>query len=260
MKPSKANLASADNEKTTKIPAKRSAIPLVLLDGAARRPDEAGSARPVAADELTPRTRRALDRLEAEVHGLRQELEQARRQIAELEDLADRDALTPLLNRRAFVRELARVLSFAERYGLTGSLLYFDVNGLKQINDGLGHAAGDAVLSHIARILSGLVRDTDVVGRLGGDEFGVILAQSDGVAAAAKARELARAIQAEPVVHDGRAMRVRVAFGVHSFAAGERAKEALAAADRAMYLRKSNSKPPALTRRTRLSPAPPLRQ
>ena len=69
---------------------------------------------------------------------------------------------------------------------------------------------------------------------------------------AAKARELPRAIQAEPVVLDGRRMKVRVAFGVHSFAAGERAKEALAAADRAMYLRKSSTTSPALRRRGRV--------
>jgi diguanylate cyclase (GGDEF)-like protein len=253
MKPCKANLATAHTGKTANAPAKRrAAIPLVLLDAAPERQEEAAGTAAVPAAELTPGVRRALGRLEAEVQGLRRELERARKRIAELEDLADRDALTPVLNRRAFVRELARVLSFAERYGLTGSLLYFDLNGLKRINDRLGHAAGDAGLGHVARVLSELVRDTDVVGRLGGDEFGVILAQSDGVVAAAKARELARAVQAEPVLVDGRRVRVRVAFGVHSFAAGERAKETLAAADRAMYLRKSNTTPPALRRRGRV--------
>jgi len=253
MKTCKANLATARNEKRANGTAKRkAAAPLVLLDAASERPDEAAGTATIPAVELTPRVRRALDRLEAEAQDLRRELERARQRITELEDLADRDALTPVLNRRAFVRELARVLSFAERYGLTGSLLYFDVNGLKQINDRLGHAAGDAALGRVARILSKLVRDTDVVGRLGGDEFGVILAQSEGVVAAAKARELARAVQAEPVVLDGRPVRVKVAFGVHSFAAGERAKEALAAADRAMYLRKSTAAPPALRRRGRV--------
>ncbi len=252
MKPTKANLATAQPKKTVNASAKRrTAIPLVLLDAASERPESATGTSAIPAAERTPRVRRALDRLEAEVQGLRRELERARKRIADLEDLADKDALTPILNRRAFVRELARVLSFGERYGLTGSLLYFDVNGLKRINDGLGHAAGDAALGHVARVLSELVRDSDVVGRLGGDEFGVILAQSDGVVAAAKARELARAVQAETVVVDGRQMRVKVAFGVHSFTAGERAKEALAAADRAMYLRKSNTTPPALRRRAR---------
>ncbi len=226
-------------------------MPVVLFDVATDRAEAQAVAMAIPAAERTPRVRLVLDRLEAEVQGLRRELDRAQRRIADLEDLADRDALTPVLNRRAFVRELARILSFGERYGMAGSLLYFDLNGLKRINDGLGHAAGDAALGHVARVLSELVRDTDVVGRLGGDEFGVILAQSDGVVAAAKARELARAVQAEPVDVDGRRMRVKVAFGVHSFTAGERAKEALAAADRAMYLRKSKSTPPALRRRAR---------
>ncbi len=226
-------------------------MPVVLFDVATDRAEAQAVAMAIPAAERTPRVRLVLDRLEAEVQGLRRELGRAQRRIADLEDLADRDALTPVLNRRAFVRELARILSFGDRYGMAGSLLYFDLNGLKRINDGLGHAAGDAALGHVARVLTELVRDTDVVGRLGGDEFGVILAQSDGVVAAAKARELARAVQAEPVDVDGRRVRVKVAFGVHSFTAGERAKEALAAADRAMYLRKSKSTPPALQRRAR---------
>ncbi len=226
-------------------------MPVVLFDVATDRAEAQAVAMAIPAAERTPRVRLVLDRLEAEVQGLRRELGRAQRRIADLEDLADRDALTPVLNRRAFVRELARILSFGDRYGMAGSLLYFDLNGLKRINDGLGHAAGDAALGHVARVLTELVRDTDVVGRLGGDEFGVILAQSDVVVAAAKARELARAVQAEPVDVDGRRVRVKVAFGVHSFTAGERAKEALAAADRAMYLRKSKSTPPALQRRAR---------
>ena len=243
MKSKKATLATTDTKRTVNASAKRrTSMPVVLFDVATDRAEAQAVAMAIPAAERTPRVRLVLDRLEAEVQGLRRELDRAQRRIADLEDLADRDALTPVLNRRAFVRELARILSFGERYGMAGSLLYFDLNGLKRINDGLGHAAGDAALGHVARVLTELVR---------GDEFGVILAQSDGVVAAAKARELARAVQAEPVDVDGRRMRVKVAFGVHSFTAGERAKEALAAADRAMYLRKSKSTPPALRRRAR---------
>jgi diguanylate cyclase (GGDEF)-like protein len=187
------------------------------------------------ARELMLRMRTAVVELAAEAQALRNELEQARAKIARLETLADRDVLTPVLNRRAFLRELARVLSFGARYGQAGGLLYFDVCDLKRINDQLGHAAGDAALVHVAGTLVRRVRDSDIVGRLGGDEFGVVLVQGEGAIAAAKARELARAVRAGPALFQGRRLRVRVACGVHDLAADEAAAEALAAADRAMY-------------------------
>jgi diguanylate cyclase (GGDEF)-like protein len=189
--------------------------------------------------ELLQRMRGAMAELTAEAQTLRGDLERARARIARLEALADRDVLTPILNRRAFLRELARVLAFGRRYGQAGSLLYFDLDDLKRINDRLGHAAGDAALVHVAETLARRVRDSDIVGRLGGDEFGVVLAKGEGAVAAAKARALARAVQARPVVFQGRRLRVRVACGAHDLAAGESAAEALAAADRAMYLDKT---------------------
>jgi len=188
--------------------------------------------------ELTPRTRSALDRLFREVRHLRLDLERTRKRALDLEALADQDALTPGLNRRAFVRELSRMLAFAERYQAPSSLVYFDVNDLKQINDCRGHAAGDAALRHVAAVLVENVRSFDVVGRLGGDEFAVILAQVDGDGALAKALSLAAAIEEHPVTFEGGDLDVRVAFGVHTFSGAEQVDEALHAADRAMYKRK----------------------
>src|SRR3546814_11162996 len=84
--------------------------------------------------------------------------------------------------------------AFEERYGAAGAVLYFDVNGLKALNDTHGHAAGDAVLKRVCEILLRDTRASDVVGRLGGDEFGVILAQSGmEPAAATPAKQLGRA-------------------------------------------------------------------
>src|SRR5581483_1972703 len=103
------------------------------------------------------------------------ELVQANARIVELERLADEDALMPVANRRAFVRELSRMIAFTQRYGLPSSVVYFDINGMKQINDSHGHTAGDAALQHIAKILVDNIRSSDLVGRLGGDEFAVIL-------------------------------------------------------------------------------------
>ena len=194
--------------------------------------------------ELTPKTRSALGQLIREVRHLRRDLERTRKRALDLATLADQDALTLGLNRRAFIRELSRMLAFAGRYQAPSSLVYFDVNDMKQINDGFGHAAGDAALRHVAAALVENVRSFDVVGRLGGDEFAVILAQVDGEAALAKACSLVEAIERRPVIWNGCGIDVRVAFGVHTFSGTERVDEALDAADRAMYERKRTPKSP----------------
>ncbi len=196
----------------------------------------------IPASELTPKVRAAIDELLTEVQSLRDELDQARRRMDHLERLADQDPLTPVMNRRAFVREMSRIMAFAERYGAVSAVLYFDVNGLKEINDTHGHAAGDAVLSHVAETLVANIRSSDVVGRLGGDEFGVILARADSEEAVTKAQILAAAISAAPLLWEGLQFDVNVAYGAHSLVAGQEANDALKAADRAMYaLKRSGS-------------------
>ena len=191
--------------------------------------------------ELTPKVRAAIGQLIEEVQSLRGELEQARKRIDYLEQLADQDALTPVLNRRAFVRELSRTMAYAERYGGSSAVIYLDVNGMKTINDTLGHGAGDAALAHVAEVLLRNLRGTDHVGRLGGDEFGVILAHADQEEAAQKAASLAEAIRNQPLLWQGAPLAVRVAYGAHVLDAGQEAHEALSAADRAMYSQKRSS-------------------
>jgi len=214
------------------------AVGALARAGGLARPADVTSIRGIPHPELTPRVSAALDELMAEVHDLRGALESARKRIAYLENLADRDALVPVLNRRAFVRELARMISFAERYGTPGSVLYFDIDGMKTINDTHGHGAGDAVLRHAAQALRDNLRGSDIVGRLGGDEFGVILAQADSASAALKAKALTREIHAAPLEWNGIALEVSVSFGIYIFAGGEAADEALNAADQAMYTHK----------------------
>lgn len=77
----------------------------------------------------------------AEVDDLRSEVSHLKSSLAEMENMADQDLLTTLLNRRAFVRELRRVATFAQRYGSKASLVYFDLDGFKALNDRFGHAA-----------------------------------------------------------------------------------------------------------------------
>jgi len=193
--------------------------------------------------ELTPNVRRAITQLMAEVEQVRHELQEARQRIDYLEKLVDQDPLMPsVYNRRAFVRELTRMMAFAHRYGVPASLVYFDVNNMKHINDAHGHAAGDAALVTMAQALVENVRTTDVVGRLGGDEMGVLLVQTDQELANHKAAELAARIEARETLWQGKVLHVTVAYGAHAFAHGDSAGEVIEAADRAMYSQKSKMK------------------
>ena len=195
--------------------------------------------------EFTPRVRDAIMTLMAEVDRLRYELEQAKQRLDAVQVVADQDSLLPLLNRRAFVREMSRIISFGDRYDLTASLIYFDLDGFKDVNDTHGHAAGDAVLRHVAQILIDNVRESDVVGRLGGDEFGIILAKADRASAEKKAQTLSLELSNRPCEWNGDQLKMSVAFGVHAFQKGENPDLAMADADRAMYAakRQKRSKP-----------------
>jgi diguanylate cyclase (GGDEF)-like protein len=188
--------------------------------------------------ELTPRIRQAMMALLAEIDQLRHDLRDARGRIDFLERLADEDPLIPVANRRAFLREVTRMIGFGQRYGTPASIIYIDVNHLKAINDSYGHAAGDAALLQVARTLLGQVRNTDVVARLGGDEFGVLLVQADRHLAETKAAQLAEAVQQRPLSWQGRNLPLDIAYGVHCFAGNDNAGDALEAADQAMYARK----------------------
>ena len=218
----------------------RAATPSPEIEAArpARSVDDVASFLGIGPTELTENVRAGIQRLLQEVETLRHQVQTAEKRIAYLERLADEDPLMPILNRRAVVRELTRMMAYAERYGTPSSVLFIDVNGMKRINDDHGHAAGDAALTHVATVLINNVRATDAVGRLGGDEFAVLLANADQGQAVSKGRELARLIAADPIEHDGVPVPVRIAFGAYCFTGTGDAQEALAAADRAMYEQK----------------------
>ena len=195
----------------------------------------------VPQNELTPNVQRALLSLMGEVDQLRKETDALRSKVRELETLADRDVFLPVLNRRAFLREVSRALALAERHDAPSALVYMDLNGFKQINDTHGHAAGDAALRAVADLLVANVRETDAVGRLGGDEFGLVLTLSSPGQAEHKAGELAETIANTPVLYEGRELRVGAAWGVHPIERGVSVETAMNQADAAMYARKAAS-------------------
>lgn len=201
------------------------------------RPKPAKPADPIRSrfglkrENLRPAVRGALERLVGEN-------EELKRRLADAEMLADHDTLTPALNRRAFMRALHQAMSYSERYKAPAAVLYIDLDGFKAVNDSYGHAAGDAVLMHVALLLRVQVRESDIVGRIGGDEFGVILARAELEEARKKAASLEEAIRAQPANFAGMAHRIGASIGVHGLSGLEDPEHALARADEAMYARK----------------------
>ena len=198
----------------------------------------AASVLGIPESEFTPRVRDAIMGLMSEVDSLRRELTQTRARLDEVEKTADQDGMLLLLNRRAFVRELTRYIAFTGRYNTPASLIYFDLNHLKRTNDTLGHAAGDAVLAHFADVLLGHVRDSDCVGRLGGDEFGVLLSHANQEQALKKADTLAEALKASPTIWNAQTIPVSFAYGAFELQSGDNPDLAMARADQAMYAQK----------------------
>ena len=187
--------------------------------------------------EMTPAVSAAVQTLLTEIDDLRGEVGRLKAKLSETEGLADRDALTPLLNRRALIRELGRIRTFAQRYGSPASLVYFDMDDLKGVNDRFGHAAGDAAIRAVAERLLANLRDSDIVGRMGGDEFAVILVQADHATAEGKAAQLARAIEAEPLRFGDWSAPLHVSWGVREISMDAEPETLVADADAAMYAR-----------------------
>jgi diguanylate cyclase (GGDEF)-like protein len=192
--------------------------------------------------ELTPRVRAALVQQIDEIELLSAALGDMRARVDELERLVDSDTLTPLPNRRRFLRELGRVVQQRRRYSSTAFVMFVDVNGLKAINDAHGHLAGDAALIHVAEILSRSVRTTDIVARIGGDEFGLLLEHLDEAAAVEKAARLASAVEAEPLPLGSQALTLSVAIGYAEVGRADEVHAVLARADAAMYARKDQAR------------------
>ncbi len=151
----------------------------------------------------------------------------------ELEQLSLRDELTALFNRRGF-EQLGDAAIGAARQGETEiCVLFMDLDGLKAINDRFGHAAGDQALIHVAKTLRAAVRSTDVVGRIGGDEFAAVVAGLSSTAV----DKLCDRVRTETVADEASPHPISVSIGVAMAAAGSRESlsELLVAADRAMY-------------------------
>ncbi|WP_310528208.1 EAL domain-containing protein, partial [Nocardioides sp.] len=164
------------------------------------------------------------------------DVSERRRYQDRLAHLVDHDVLTGLANRRRFDAELTRHLERSRRYGNAGGVLLLDLDNFKQVNDSLGHNAGDELLITIGGLLRRAVRDTDVVARLGGDEFGVLLTDGGQDAAVRVGEAIVEVIREHAATLDGVRRRVTASVGAVTFqAASEHATDILGLADMTMY-------------------------
>ena len=173
------------------------------------------------------------------VSGLRRRLSdtnhELRQAVDRIEQIAIRDALTGVHNRRFLADMLLRECARAERLQSTLSVGLFDIDHFKSINDSFGHGAGDAVLKHFAAIASTGLRATDLFGRYGGEEFLLILPDTDARGAAAAAHRIRSNIEAAAFPQIPAERRVTVTVGVACRGAGENAEALLQRADAGLY-------------------------
>ena len=167
--------------------------------------------------------------------GVAREIGELRRAERELEHHANHDPLTGLANRRRLQHALRNALAEAAESGGQVSLLYLDLTGFKQVNDRGGHEAGDRVLCEVAKRLQQGVRQIDLVARIGGDEFVVLLAGCDAGHARGMAQQLRQQLRVPCTLRDG-PLQMDASIGTATFPADGRTPEALLAhADQAMY-------------------------
>ncbi|MBB1521314.1 sensor domain-containing diguanylate cyclase [Aquipseudomonas guryensis] len=163
---------------------------------------------------------------------------------AELQEFATTDFLTQLCNRRSFMLQLETELSRVQRTaGHCATLLMFDLDHFKDINDRWGHFVGDQALRHFAAILSAQLRKTDAAGRMGGEEFAVLLSDTDIVQAMSFGERIRSELESSPLLHAGEQIPLAVSVGIAAIHAGDLTPEAaLSRSDIALYRAKRSGR------------------
>ena len=161
-----------------------------------------------------------------------------------LAEQATTDSLTRLKNRRMFYSQSEQNLATCRRHGHDMSVLLLDIDHFKKVNDTYGHHSGDEVLVRIAQLLSGIARHGDTVARFGGEEFAVLLPETNRLGAAVMAQRIRAVIEKEEIIVEGRQIPVTVSIGVATLAAEEveSIDQLLNIADRRLYLAKNNGR------------------
>jgi diguanylate cyclase (GGDEF)-like protein len=180
----------------------------------------------------------SVDETEALINKIEQlgsEIEKLEARVRALDKLANRDTLVDLPNRRSFLLRLERLIGRVGRRDTAAAMLFVDVNGLKTINDTFGHNAGDQALIEVARLLVASVRKTDFVARMHGDEFGILLDQTDEWTAWKMAVRIFETVGAAQLCVDGKFWPLGVAVGVGVIEPGDDPQSVIERADQQMY-------------------------
>ena len=171
---------------------------------------------------------------------LRASLAAAHDRLQEMEQASDSDTLTGLPGRRRYLEALERAVGQAGRHGTPAAILTIDLKGLNAINDAHGRLAGDTVLLHVARLLNGLIRSTDLLARTAGGRFALILDHLDQNSAIDASERLVRCIRDHPVDLGGGEIAVEAAIAVTGILAGDTLDEVLERADRNLIRAKTD--------------------
>ena len=193
-----------------------------------------GSISGVPLEGLDPAVSETVARLLDENALLRAGMAEMRARLEEMERASERDPLTGLPNRPSFIRALERVVSNANRHGTPGALLYIDLDGLESVNARHGQVAGDAALIHVGRLLSDLIRTTDIAARVGGDEFGIVLDHLDSDSAVETSDRIARCVADSPLDLGSGTVPIRASIGVATILRGDTTEDVLRRGERTM--------------------------
>lgn len=174
---------------------------------------------------------------------IKEDITERKRFESQLEFLASHDPLTNLFNRRRFQEELEGRLAYAERYGNCGALLFLDIDNFKYVNDTLGHSEGDKLLIALANLTQKRLRETDILARIGGDEFALFLPNIDLNNALSVAEQVRKSVQQSIVALNNQFAGITVSIGIALFPEhGNTMKTLLTSADLAMYHAKENGR------------------
>jgi diguanylate cyclase (GGDEF)-like protein len=174
----------------------------------------------------------------AEISRLRGEVARLESRVEELDRLANLDTLVPVANRRGLIVHLDMMIARFERHGTPAALLFVDVDGLKALNDTFGHSAGDAALIHLTETMIASVRQTDMVARIGGDEFAILLDHADEDSARETAARLADQVADCEFCFEGTCLPLSIAIGFTPVQQGDSPLSVMDRADEAMYRHK----------------------
>lgn len=220
------------------------AVPVIFVTGRSSEENEAEGLRLGAIDYITkpynPAIVLARVRNQLLLRSYARNLEALN---AELERLATSDPLTGIANRRAFRDRANAEIRRLGRYGGTDVLMMLDIDHFKRVNDTHGHDAGDEVLRQFTARVSGCLRATDLFGRLGGEEFGILALESDMQSGAVLANRLLQAVRGSPVPWNGQEIAMTVSVGLSEVRGAETSIDALIArADEALYRAKRSGR------------------